>query len=115
MYSSYISGILIFLSFILSIYSYFFYKDLLIISGLCAWISFVIFFITLQKKKLLLVLLSLSFIFFSICLFNSFKINYYNIFTVNQYLITLLIGVGFLRLIATPNNINLVLHDLSCH
>jgi hypothetical protein len=107
MYSSYISGILIFLSFILSIYSYFFYKDLLIISGLCAWISFVIFFITLQKKKLLLVLLSLSFIFFSICLFNSFKINYYNIFTVNQYLITLLIGVGFLRLIATPNNINL--------
>ena len=107
MYSSYISGILIFLSFILSIYSYFFYKDLLIISGLCAWISFFIFFITLQKKKLLLVLLSLSFIFFSICLFNSYKINYYSIFTVNQYLITLLIGVGFLRLIATPNNISL--------
>ena len=107
MYSSYISGILIFLSFILSIYSYFFYKDLLIISGLCAWISFIIFFITLQKKKLLLVLLSLSFIFFVISLFNSFKINYYNIFTVNQYLITLLIGVGFLRLIATPNNISL--------
>lgn len=107
MYSSYISGILILLSFILSIYSYFFYKDLLIISGLCAWISFVIFFITLQKKKLLLVLLSLSFIFFAISLFNSFKINFYNIFTVNQYLITLLIGVGFLRLIATPNNINL--------
>lgn len=107
MNSSYISGFLIFLSFILSIYSYFFYKDLLIISGLCAWISFVIFFITLQKKKLLLVLLSLSFIFFAICLFNSFKINYYNIFTVNQYLITLLIGVGFLRLIATPKNINL--------
>jgi hypothetical protein len=107
MYSSYISGILIFLSFILSIYSYFFYKDLLIISGLCAWISFFIFFITLQKKKLLLVLLSLSFIFLAISLFNSFKINYYNIFTVNQYLITLLIGVGFLRLIATPNNISL--------
>lgn len=107
MYSSYISGILIFLSFILSIYSYFFYKDLLIISGLCAWISFIIFFITLQKKKLLLVLLSLSFIFFAISLFNSFKINYYNIFTVNQYLITLLIGVGFLRLIANPNNTNL--------
>lgn len=107
MYSSYISGILIFLSFILSIYSYFFYKDLLIISGLCAWISFVIFFITLQKKKLLLVLLSLSFIFFAISSFNSFKINYYNIFIVNQYLITLLIGVGFLRLITTPNNISL--------
>jgi hypothetical protein len=107
MYSSYISGILIFLSFILSIYSYFFYKDLLIISGLCAWISFIIFFITLQKKKLLLVLLSLSFIFLAISLLNSFKINYYNIFTVNQYLITLLIGVGFLRLIATPNNISL--------
>lgn len=107
MNSSYISGILIFLSFILSIYSYFFYKELLLFSGLCAWFSFVIFFITLQKKKLLLILLLLSFIFFIISLVNSYKINYYSIFTVNQYLITLLIGVGFLRLIATPNNTNL--------
>jgi hypothetical protein len=103
MNSSYLIGILIFLSFILSICAYFFYKDLLIISGLCAWISFFIFFKTLQKKKLLLILLSLSFIFLLICLFNSFTINFYNIFTVNQYLITLLIGVGFLRLIAIPN------------
>lgn len=103
MNSSYLTGVLIFLSFIVSIYSYFFDENLLIFSGLCSWLSFMIFFISLQKKKLLLVLLFLSFSTFVLSLLNSFYINYYKIFTVNQYLITLLIGVGFLKLITITN------------
>lgn len=43
-----------------------------------------------------------SLVSFFICFFNGFKINYIKVFTVNQYLLTLLIGVGFLRLVATP-------------
>lgn len=102
MNKSNLTGILIFLSFIISIYSYFFHKELLLISGLFAWCAFLLSFFTLKKKKLLSILLALSFFALIICLKNDFKINFYNIFTINQYLITLLIGVGFLRLIATP-------------
>ena len=104
MLKSYFCSILIFLSFFTSIYSYFFNKDIFIVSGIFAWIAFLIFFPTLQKKRLLIILLISSFIFLIISYYNSFKINFYEIFVVNQYLITLLIGVGFLRLIATPKN-----------
>lgn len=104
MLKSYFCSILIFLSFFISIYSYFFNKDIFIVSGIFAWIAFLIFFPTLQKKRLLIILLISSFIFLIISYYNSFKINFYEIFVVNQYLITLLIGVGFLRLIATPKN-----------
>ena len=97
-----LSGIFIFISFILTLYSYFFQNDFLIIASLFAWLSFVFIFSTLKDKKILLILMFFSFMAYTICLYNDFKIDYIKVFTVNQYLLTLLIGVVFLRLIATP-------------
>ena len=51
---------------------------------------------------MLLILFFLSLIAFIISLLNGFEIDFIKVFTVNQYLLTLLIGVGFLRLIAIP-------------
>lgn len=96
------SGVLIFFSFLSTIYSYFFNPELLIYSGLLAWFALFILFSSIKKKKMLLILFSLSFISFSISYINGFDINIIKVFTVNQYLLTLLIGVGFLRLIAIP-------------
>ena len=48
------------------------------------------------------ILLVLSFLAFVYSYFNDFKIEYAKSILVNQYMLTLLIGVGFLRLIATP-------------
>lgn len=97
-----LSGIFIFISFILTLYSYFFQNDFLIIASLFAWLSFVFIFSTLKDKKILLILMFFSFMAYTICLYNDFKIDYIKVFTVNQYLLTLLIGVVFLRLIAIP-------------
>jgi hypothetical protein len=102
-----ISGILIFLSFITTLYSYFFQNDFLIISGILAWSAFVILFSSLKSKKLLIILFLLSIIALIYSYMNNYEINFIKLFTVNQYLLTLLIGVGFLRLIATPKNENL--------
>lgn len=102
MHKSNIAGSFIFLSFIVSIYSYFFDKQLLLISGIFAWSAFILLFDSLKNKKFLIILFLLSFLAFSICFVNDYKIDFYKVFTVNQYLLTLLIGVGFLRLIATP-------------
>lgn len=96
------SGILIFLSFLTTIYSYFFQKDFLIVSGTLAWVAFVLLFKTLKNKKMILILLVLSLIAYLVCFINEFKVDFFKVFTVNQYLLTLLIGVGFLRLVATP-------------
>ena len=97
-----ISGLLIFLSFLTTLYSYFFNEKLLIFAGVFAWISFLILFSSLKNKKIIIVLLILSFLAFFVSYFNGFKIDFIKVFTVNQYLLTLLIAVGFLRLIATP-------------
>jgi hypothetical protein len=97
-----VAGIFIFISFISSIFAYFFSKDSLVIAGFFAWSAFFILFSTLNKTKLLKILFFLSFIAFIICFINDYNIDFYKVFTVNQYLLTLLIGVGFLRLIATP-------------
>ena len=97
-----ISGLLIFLSFLVTLYSYFFNNDLLIFAGILAWTSFLILFNSIKNKKMILILFILSLITFLISYFNGFKIDFIKVFTVNQYLLTLLIAVGFLRLIATP-------------
>ena len=97
-----ISGLLIFLSFLVTLYSYFFNNDLLILAGILAWTSFLILFNSIKNKKMILILFILSLIAFLISYFNGFKIDFIKVFTVNQYLLTLLIAVGFLRLIATP-------------
>jgi hypothetical protein len=97
-----LSGVLIFLSFLTTLYSYFFSENLLIIAGIFAWVSFLILFSSLKNKTIIIVLLILSVFAFCFSYFNGYKIDFVKVFTVNQYLLTLLIGVGFLRLIATP-------------
>ena len=101
-FSSKISGLLIFLSFLTTLYAYFFNEKSLIVAGVFAWISFLILFPSIKNKKILIILLILSFVAFFISYLNGFKIDFIKVFTVNQYLLTLLIAVGFLRLIATP-------------
>ena len=61
-----------------------------------------ILFSSLKNKTIIIVLLILSVFAFCFSYFNGYKIDFVKVFTVNQYLLTLLIGVGFLRLIATP-------------
>ena len=97
-----LSGLLIFLSFLTTLYSYFFSENLLIIAGIFAWVSFLILFSSLKNKTIIIVLLILSVFAFCFSYFNGYKIDFVKVFTVNKYLLTLLIGVGFLRLIATP-------------
>ena len=102
-----ISGILIFASFIISIYSYFYNTSILIFAGIFAWYAFFILFSSLYNKKLVLVLCILSFITLLVSFYNEYKIDLIKLFTVNQFLLTLLIGVGFLRLISTPKKENM--------
>lgn len=97
-----LSGILIFLSFISTIYAYFLNDDILIFSGILAWMAIAILFTYLSNKKMILILLLLSFIAFMYSYIKEYDIDFIKVFTVNQYLLILLIGVGFLRLIATP-------------
>jgi len=97
-----LSGLLILSSFLVTLYAYFFNNDLLIVSGLLAWISFLILFPSLRNKKIIVILFILSLFAFCFSYFNAYKIDFIKVFTVNQYLLTLLIGVGFLRLIASP-------------
>ncbi len=99
-----ISGYLILLSFLLTLYSYFFNQDLRILSALPLWLSILLLFSTLANKNILIILLSLSAILLTIAKFKGYEINIISLFSINQYLIILLIGVGFLRLIATPKN-----------
>ena len=97
-----IAGLLIFFSFLFTIFSYFYNPQLLIYASLAAWLALIILFTSIVKKKMLLILFFLSLLAFIISLLNGFEIDFIKVFTVNQYLLTLLIGVGFLRLIAIP-------------
>lgn len=97
-----ISGFLIFLSFLITVFSYFFYPELYILSGVLAWISLFLLFSKTSNKKLLVSLLVLSMISFIFSFLNGFDIDFKRAILVNQYLLVLLIGVGFLRLIASP-------------
>ena len=97
-----LSGILIFISFILTIYSYFYKNDLFVFSGIFAWIAFLLLFKNVSNLKLIILLISFSFLAFSYSLYNGFEIDFIKTIVVNQYLLTLLIAVGFLRLIASP-------------
>ncbi len=97
-----LSGILIFLSFLITIYSYFYNDNFFIFSGIFAWMSLFLLFRNSSNKKLLLVLFFISLLFFFFSFYKEFYIDFRRALLINQYLLTLLIGVGFLRLIATP-------------
>lgn len=64
LFLSKIAGLLIFISFLTTLYSYFFNEKLLIFAGVFAWISFLILFSSLKNKKIIIVLLILSFLAF---------------------------------------------------
>ncbi len=97
-----LSGFLIFLSFILTNYSYFFNPNALFIAGISAWIALFLLFHTIKNKTLLYSLILLTLLCFIINYMNHFDIALKKALTINLYLLSLLIGVGFLRLIATP-------------
>ena len=102
LYLSRFGGIFIFLSFIFSIYSYFFDSKLKIISVVFIWFASLILFFTIKSKKLILTLLFFTTIAFLYSYFNNFYIDIEKSFSVNLYLLTLLISVGFLKLITAP-------------
>lgn len=97
-----LSGGLIFLSLILTLYSYFQNSLFFIYAGIIAWISLLLLYSSIKKKFLLNTLFTLSMVLFVFSLYKGFEIDFIKVFTINQYLLALLIAVGFLRLIATP-------------
>ena len=99
-----LSGIFIFISFIISLYAYFFNEGFLIFAALFIWFSFLIQFLSIENKIMIYILLFASMMAFFISFINNFYIDFIKLFSINQYLLMLLIGVGFLRLIATPKN-----------
>jgi len=97
-----LSGIFILISFLITIFSYFYLEEIFIFAGLFAWFAFILLFKKSSNLKLLISLLLLSCLAFSYSFINEFKIDFARAILVNQYLLTLLIGVGFLRLVASP-------------
>ncbi len=99
LYLSRFGGIFIFLSFIFSIYSYFFDNKLKMISVVFIWLASLILFFTIKSKKLILTLLFFTTIALLHSYFNNFYIDIEKSFSVNLYLLTLLISVGVLTLL----------------
>ncbi|WP_419770701.1 MAG: tellurium resistance protein TerC [Candidatus Marinarcus sp.] len=97
-----IAGILIFISFLLTNYAYFINNNLFIFAGIFAWVALMILFHKIANKKLIYILLILTFCSIFISSYNHFEIDFKKAIVVNQYLLTLLIGVAFLRLVAIP-------------
>lgn len=101
-----ISRILILLSSFLTFYAYFFDNSYLLYASLLFWVSFGIFFKDLKGKKLLLWLLFLGFISLGVSFVYGFSMDIKKLLSINQYLLVLLVCVGFLRLIAIPKEEN---------
>lgn len=97
-----LSGIFILTSFLITVFSYFYLKEIFIFAGIFAWLAFILLFKSASNIKLLISLLIFSSLAFLYSFINEFTIDFARAILVNQYLLTLLIGVGFLRLIATP-------------
>lgn len=95
-------GFLIFCSFILSIIAYFLNDSILLYASLFAWFAFILLFKVINNKTLLYALLALTLLGFCLALFKGYEVPLEKMLTINLYLLSLLIGVGFLRLIATP-------------
>lgn len=100
------SGLIIFISFITTLYSYFLDNSFLVFSSLMLWSSVILLFTMLKNIKVVVSLISLSLVLFGLSYLNGFKIDFNKVFSINQYLVILLIGVGFLRLIIDPKDEN---------
>ncbi len=97
------SGLLIFLAFILSLSNYFLKIDTILISSILIWCATIFLFRTISNKTLLYSLIFLTFVCFIFNYLNGFEVDFKKALSINLYLMTLLIGVGFLGTIATPN------------
>jgi hypothetical protein len=97
-----LAGFFILLSFLTTLYAYFIEPSIVIISGLFAWIALLCLFQKVSQKKLIYILLGGTGILLCFSYFKGFEIDVSKALLVNQHLLVLLIGVGFLRLIATP-------------
>lgn len=95
-------GICIFVSFIFTVYGYFVDPSVMLYAGLFAWSALILVFKSIAKKMLLNALIGVTLILMAFAYFKGFEVNLSKALLVNQHLLTLLIGVGFLRLIATP-------------
>jgi hypothetical protein len=100
--SQHIAGIFVFISFLLTVYAYFINDNIALFSGIFAWLALFLLFQYIAKKILLYVLIAFTCIFLVFALIQGFEVDFQRAILVNQHLLTLLIGVGFLRLIATP-------------
>lgn len=97
-----VSGVLIFLSFIFTVYSYFLDDRVKFFAVVFIWIASLILFFTIKSKSLIVVLLFFSLLALLFSYMNGFYIDFFKALSVNLYLLILLISVGFLKLIATP-------------
>lgn len=100
------SGILLFLSFIISILYEFKLFPTLLLSGIFATLaSFILFNKLVRKQKIfILTLCVLGSVFWTISYNINPNINLEKLITSNQFLLTLLLGVHYLRLITFPKN-----------
>ena len=71
-----IAGILIFVSFMITIYAYFINNQIFIYSGIFAWISLILLFRFIIKKVLLYTLISFSVLLFIFSYINQFEIDF---------------------------------------
>ena len=105
LYLSRFYGVFIFLSFIF-LYLFIFFDSKLKNYFSCFYLVCFIDTIFYNKiKKLILTLLFFTTIAFLYSYFNNFYIDIEKSFSVNLYLLTLLISVGFLKLITAPKKI----------
>ena len=102
-----LSGIFIFLSLISSLWAYFVNESILVLAGIFIWSSFLLLLKDLKNKNLIFLILFISFILFIFCQNKGIEIDYKRVFTINQYLISLLIAVSFLKIISKPKNENI--------
>ncbi len=97
-----LSGVFIFLSFLFTLIAYFLDENLFVFAGVFAWLALILLFRFIAKKGLLLLLVGATSAVLIFSFLQGLSIDFQKALLVNQHLLTLLIGVGFLRLIATP-------------
>lgn len=97
-----IAGFCIFFSLVFALYAYFVNDEFNLFSSLFAWFALILLFNTISKKKLLLSLLTFTFILYSYCLYKDIDVDIIKAISINEHLLSLLIAVGFLKIIASP-------------
>ena len=102
-------GLLILLSFLLGLLSFFTCKELYAFAGIIAWLAGIPLFMTIPKEKwtLSVTLFGLGLGCFIIAFFQGFAIDFARALSINHVLLMLLIAVNYLKLVAMPQQENL--------